>query len=616
MTRIGATATGIWLLVDLFRVWTPSLITLVGQAAETPPEFIGLFALGCVGLPIIVLLGLRNHPAAHVRALHISMAIAVGCRIALQFGAGGTVQVVFSTLGVISILVWLAMTAVTLGDVLAVGTAAGLAISTVTHAALGTWGAVWRLDVWGWSLLVIQIIAVIGCHRHPISIHRSSTRTAWLLMPVMLLAGIVTANAGRASAVAGGWGLVCISIGAVLAVFAAVTPIRPWLVWIAGAVFIGCIATALLVTADVNGVSHSSPPLSVPLYALGAPALLYIFAATNSSSGRATTISVEIGALIWVCLFFMYYAGYDLGYRADLAMIGLGCVIALIAAVGSGTTEAHALLHWPSSGRWLAGLMAAAIAASALGPVVTVRPIPVHDAAGGAADSIRVGAYNVQMGYAMDGTFQPDHIARMVADTDVAMMSEVDRGWLLNGGQDQLAILSRLLGRDAVFGPAADPVWGDAIVTRLPVESRSGYPLPRHGSVTGAQALAVQLRWHEEPVWAVSTHLQPRDGQEDVLAQARDLARLMSPMIADDAATFLGGDLNTRPRSDAIKALSDVGLYATTPAEKRLATWPAKNPDRQLDHILATDDFSSAHTHVEKSNASDHLPIFTRLTLK
>jgi hypothetical protein len=75
------------------------------------------------------------------------------------------------------------------------------------------------------------------------------------------------------------------------------------------------------------------------------------------------------------------------------------------------------------------------------------------------------------MGFGLDGTYRPAEAARAIAAQrpDVVVLSEVDRAWLLNGGHDDLQVLARKLGMRFVFGPAADAVWGDAVLTNLPV---------------------------------------------------------------------------------------------------------------------------------------------------
>src|SRR5699024_9839428 len=118
-----------------------------------------------------------------------------------------------------------------LGDVLVTGVACGLAASTLTHAALGTWGAVWRADGWGWALLVLQFAVVLISHRKTFAPRSAAARTAWLLMPALLIAGIVTFNAGRAWVTAGTWGLLCIAVGSLSAVAIALAPVRRFLGW-------------------------------------------------------------------------------------------------------------------------------------------------------------------------------------------------------------------------------------------------------------------------------------------------------------------------------------------------------------------------------------------------
>ena len=57
MTRRVLLVAGVlWVFLDVFRMWAPSLITIFGKAAETPAELIGAFALACGALPLVLLL--------------------------------------------------------------------------------------------------------------------------------------------------------------------------------------------------------------------------------------------------------------------------------------------------------------------------------------------------------------------------------------------------------------------------------------------------------------------------------------------------------------------------------------------------------------------------------
>lgn len=609
-TAALAVAAGVWMLVDLTRVWTPSLITIFGQAAETPAELMGAYAVGCV-LAAVVVVALTRRVCAP--ALAVALAVAVAARVGLQLSDGGQPQLVLASVGVAAALAWLSLAVVRYGDVAVVGTVAGLALSVTTHAALGTWGAVWRHDAWGWVLLVVQAAAVVGATvlvRRRDTVPAPGRRFAWLLMPGMFLAGIVLANAGRASAVAGTLGLVVIAAASVVAVALATRPPHPLVAWLAAVLLVASVASALLVTDRQDGIAHVTPTWVVVAYAVGMPSLATVWAAAAGRGTDARPLAVALGGLVWVVLVFAYYAGYDLGYRADAVVVALAAVVAVVGALGARPARGAEATSTGGPGVRmlvpLAGLAAVAALAAGLGPMLTVRPVATESSA--APPATRVAAYNLRMGYGMDGTFRPRDVADVLRSTDVALLSEVDRGWYLNGGQDHLAILERLLDRDAVFSPAADPVWGDAVLTDAPIGETIGTPLPSYGAVTGAQALSARVTLDDGPTWFVSTHLQPDDGDEGVTRQAGALADVVQARIDSGVPVVVGGDLNTQPGSEAYALL--VGLGLVDALGDVGPTSPADAPTKRIDHLFVTPDLTVTDPAVGTSQASDHLPVF------
>ncbi|MBW9204429.1 endonuclease/exonuclease/phosphatase family protein [Mumia sp. zg.B17] len=606
-----AMAAAVWILVDVVRVWAPSLITIFGQAATTPPELMGAYALGCVVVAVVVV-RLTARRAAGV-TLVAALAVAVVARAGLQLGDGGRAQLVLASVGLVASLVWLALAVARYGDVAVVGTVTGLAISVTTHAALGTWGAVWRGDAWGWALLVVQVaLTCLGTYgaRNREPSPPAGRRFAWLLMPGVLLAGIVVADAGRASAVAGTVGLAVLAAAGVLAVALAGTRPSPAATWVAAAALVASVALVLLVTVERHGVPATSPPWVVVAYAVGLPALATLWAASSQGT-PASPSAVGWGALVWVVLLFIYYAGYDLGYRADLVVVATAAAVGVAAATTSASRAPDARDRRPRTPVLVLAAVASVLAA-ALGPAVTVRPLEGGGPTDGAPGAARVTAYNLRMGYGMDGTFRPDRVAEVLKEADVALLSEVDRGWYLNGGQDQLAILARLLDRDSVFAPAADPVWGDAVLSRFPIDEAVGTPLPSYGAVTGAQALSVRLDVSGVPTWFVSTHLQPHDGDEGVREQTGDLADALRDRLDDGFSLVLGGDLNTQPGSAAYEMLLDVGLVDGLGGAG--PTSPADRPTARIDHLLVTGDLTATDPAVGTSQASDHRPVLVTVS--
>ena len=138
-------------------MWTPSLITIFGRAAETPPELIGAFALACGAAPLLLLLLVL--PRSH-RPRHASRCVLlVVARVALALTDGDRPQLVVASLGTVAGLWWLALACGTQARAVVPGLAWGLLLATTTsHAALGTYGAVWRRDVPG----VIEMVLAVG----------------------------------------------------------------------------------------------------------------------------------------------------------------------------------------------------------------------------------------------------------------------------------------------------------------------------------------------------------------------------------------------------------------------------------------------------------------------
>lgn len=165
-----------------------------------------------------------------------------------------------------------------------------------------------------------------------------------------------------------------------------------------------------------------------------------------------------------------------------------------------------------------------------------------------------------------------------------------------------------------VFGPAADPVWGDAVLSRWPVTDPRSLPLPAVGAPTGAQALAVTLDLGDGVRTAVvSTHLQPPPGQGPVV-QARAVADFAIGYAAG-RPLVVAGDLNTEPGDEAFGQFTNAGLADALAAARPLATSPADDPREQIDHVFVSPGLTPSDPVAVRSTASDHLPVAVTLTL-
>ena len=613
--RLLAVAGGVWLLVDLWRVWTPSLITIFGQAASTPPEAIGGFAVGVMVLPLVLLLVLRRPLARHA-ALRWLLLLAAAARVVLM-PLGGTPQLGVASAGVVVVVLWLCLATRGLGDVLVPGLFLGLLLSASTHAALGTFGAVWRHDAWGWLVLAVQVLLVLAAWRGhvPVEARAVARRTAWLVFPALLLAGIALADVGRASTVDTTWGPVVLVAGCAVAfvVAARVAPPR-WAAAIGVVLLAGAVVVAMLVTGREHGITGSLPLWSLVAYGVGMPGLALCLTRCQARPGRGPAsalrpaVSAAGGAVVWVLVLFGYYAGYDLGYRADWLIVALAVVVGVVPLLGA-AAPARLALRWPDL---VTGVVVALLIAG-FGPWATLLPIgstPQHG-------PLRVLAWNLRMGYGLDGRFDPEGAARLIRaeHPDVVLLSEVDRGWLLNGGQDQLRILARLLDMHAVFGPAADPVWGDAILTRGPVYKLHRVELDSYGALTGAEALSLKVPYDGVRVAIVATHLQPRDDElNQTIGQVHELGTMLGA-ASNAGPVVLGGDLNTTPGSPAWRALLVTGFEDMLAGARPLPTDPAGRPTQQIDHVIGSPGMRGSHAHAPATTLSDHLPVVVDLRL-
>jgi endonuclease/exonuclease/phosphatase family metal-dependent hydrolase len=174
-------------------------------------------------------------------------------------------------------------------------------------------------------------------------------------------------------------------------------------------------------------------------------------------------------------------------------------------------------------------------------------------------------------------------------------------------------LIARRLGMRAVFAPAADPVWGDAILTRLPVVSVRSHPLPRAGAAIGAQALAVVLDVGGQELGVIGTHLQ-RVGDRRPTEQARELGRIARELAQPGRPVAIGGELGLSPSAPEFAGLIAGGLIDGLAAARPVATYPSAQPRDELDHVLTTPDLAASEIAAPRVLTSNHRPVAVTLT--
>jgi endonuclease/exonuclease/phosphatase family metal-dependent hydrolase len=588
------TALGMVLLVDVLRVFLPSVITVFGQAADTPAELLGAFALLWFVLPLAVPRFSRSLVPAGALAL-------AGARVALQFTDGGRPQLWIAAAGVLAGLVWL--TAVAVRGSGFGGVVIGIALSALVHGALGTVDLAWRGGLWS-VVVVVVAAAFLASSAGPPAGPVTGPRAWGVVLPALLLWGAV---GGSPSLVTASVAYLAGSGGVASSTAAAGALWVKALVAVSVVLFLGGFALRARRSGAVALVAGCALAVAGPVWLL-VPAMLLVAAGLGlclaaAASGPGGTgprrgYALAGGGIGMAVAAILHYSAYDLGYDNRPVFV---VVAAVIAAVAVRTRRAVREVR----GNWV---LAGALGLVALLAVDGGRWGDLEREHEG--DSLRLVAYNVRMGTGLDGRFDPDRTAAVIAAQrpDVVLLSEVDRGWWLNGGHDGVSVLASRLGMSAWFAPAADAVWGDALLTRLPVVRTRTVPLTADGAPTGAQALSAVLRAGGREVTVVSTHLQPPPGREPVV-QAREVAALA------DGPTIVGGDLNTEPGDPAYQVLLDAGLVDAFAAARPVLTSTADDPTKQIDHVLTTPGFTSSQVTTSGGEASDHLAVAVTLTL-
>ncbi|WP_430500448.1 endonuclease/exonuclease/phosphatase family protein [Micromonospora trifolii] len=627
----GTLALGVLLLIDVLRVWLPGIITIFGQAASTPAELMGAFALGwfvlAMGAPAVVRrVGAR--PVTVVAAVALAVA-----RLALTAAPGGRTQLWLATAGLLAGLVWLVGVAADT-DRPVPGLALGFAVNAALHAVLDTVDLVWRGDWVAWLLSAVAVALFLVGTAQPGQLSADALADApvgpgggraWLLAgPALLLAGMVALNpalarTGMSYLVAGDgvarsplFGLAPVPVAVAGFLCAALTrPPRGW-----GRAYgpVTLLGGAVLFALDRGD-------LLLPAILLAAVGLGACLALTDDTSQPASDTAsagagasrrgyaVAAGMLVFALGAVGYYSAYDLGYPNAAVPVVVAVLIAAVAFT------ARPVVH-RLPGPFPPLRAAAAVTALALLAPVLADEVPVASNRDGPPQRLTVVAYNIRMGFGLDGRFDLAGLAEVVdrQRPDVVLLSEVDRAWLLNGGHDTLDLLSDRLGMPYVFGPAADPVWGDAVLSRWPVRDPRTLPLAAVGAPTGAQALAVTLDLGDGVRTAVvSTHLQPPPGKGPVV-QARAVADFATRYAAG-RPLVVAGDLNTEPGDEAFAEFANAGLVDALAAARPLATSPADDPRQQIDHIFVSPGLTPSDPVAPRSTASDHLPVAVTVTL-
>lgn len=241
-------------------------------------------------------------------------------------------------------------------------------------------------------------------------------------------------------------------------------------------------------------------------------------------------------------------------------------------------------------------------------------------AAHSAENELRVLTYNIHHGEGTGGRIDLGRIAAVIRSVtpDLVALQEVDRKTERSGGVDQAAELAGLTGMQMLFGKTIDYAggeYGNAILSKLPVERHANHPLPFTPGQEPRRVLEAVVEWPGAggTVSFLATHLNHVRGPKDRLTAIPVIEKIAE---AGARPAVLAGDLNATPDTEEMMRLTRLFAFADLGAP--LFTTPVRNPERQIDYIAyyPRARWQTAGVRVlPEDTASDHRPLFAVLRL-
>lgn len=315
----------------------------------------------------------------------------------------------------------------------------------------------------------------------------------------------------------------------------------------------------------------------------------------ESRGGIVTALSLAVGWVLFVVIGFGYHAFYATP-ALWVATAGIGLALLAAPAVKGPRISLGA------------AVLVAAIAVVI--PIVTLLPFSPPAGAPERA-SFRLMTYNVHQGFDAGQVPSLDALTETISREapDVVVLQEVVRGWVIDGQHDVLSVLAERLGMQYVWQGNIGDLYGNAILTRMPITDVRRVSYVKEPAVRHQQRGALLARI--SGVLIIVTHLDEHADSSDVRQrQVRELLR------AWDGASpaIIAGDLNALPASLELDLLAQSGFSdLALQAGADEGTFPSDKPVKRIDYIWGIG-VSGSQAHTVASTASDHRAVVVNVT--
>lgn len=604
---------GILFLLSVIRTFTSTLyMSLYG---DVPNETVGAIALGVFAASILATpVGMRFGPR---RSIGLSGALLVGAVTLASAWRWNWADIALGAAGVAAGTWWLALAGSARAGTGSSPLVAGLPIALAADLALRALGR--TVPVVELGIPVAPLLAVVGALLFLAAGIASDAEVEWtspgprgalalLAIPPLLLVGETGALNPAEAALAGGlargpepagsWYVVAAALGLGMTTGALVLargrPPRR----LAGAAAIG--AGAVLLWAHVWIELPLAGTIGAMVLAGGvlvAATVLPDTAARPAGSPLTATVGLALGWVAFVGLAFVFYAYY--------ALVAAPLIAAALVVLGIAAS-----LPLPSRGVGLSELAAVAVLGIFVPTIALLTP-PGASPGNARGSTFRLMTYNVHQGFDEGNVPSLDRIADVIRaeDPDVVVLQEVTRGWMITDQHDVLTVLSERLAMPYVFGPAIGDVYGNAVLSRLPMTDVSRFAYPREPLLRHQPRGGIVLT--VSGVLVIATHLDHVAGASDV--RQRQVRTLLTVWNGRQPAV-VAGDLNALPGTPELGLLEAAGfrdLAKDDGADQ--PTSPASGPVDRVDYVWGIG-VRGTQAHTVTTTASDHRPLVINIS--
>ena len=530
------------------------------------------------------------------------------------------------------------------GRIFAVGLLLGIGIDTAVKGAFAT------LDLsWGAGVITYPIVfALVGCHWLLLwSILRDSSlgqtgdsrfvqSTALVALgPILFLELLLFQNIGQQTALIDWaqplvfiWIVGANAVGILAAMGVMARPRQGG--WLSVAALIALfvlmalgersgIAAAITVLFGQITISMSIGMIGVALWSAG-----------TRPGIKGTAVASGLGMMVLLVVAFMYYGNYQFdipGGSAVAPLIGVAIIFLCVYSVITVLPRPR-----PITLSWSPVLGAFLLLALPLGYLAAWGE---PQSASGTGLPVRVMSYNLHQGFDVNGYLAIEEQAKAIEGQhpDIVVLQEVSRGWVINGSFDMLVWLSHRLDMPYVWGPAADSVWGNAILSRYPMSNARTQPMPNNSQLQLKRSfIEVQVDvGHGKPLTVIATHLHHVESE----GYLRDpqVRAVLQAWIGKERSVIMG-DLNALPTDSEMLLLKDAGLKDAFVAHQGVSrrysqlspnegdpeadetkgySSSSDEPSKRIDYIWVSDDLKVRDFSLTDSVASDHLGVAVTL---